>query len=168
MADEWRMALEELLRKADRPETGDFSTCALLAEFNAYLDREHADPTADSVSYRQFPLWLNELELAELIADLRTATVSKLDNAPAPGRNPYVLSTIFFPTEAVPPHAADTQDELVSATRQAPISTLDHTRGSTTRSEAPIPRPSWTASIFASQPAPTEPQNHKPCRSCRH
>ena len=27
---------------------------ALLAEFNTYLDREHADPFADSVSYRQF------------------------------------------------------------------------------------------------------------------
>ena len=26
---------------------------ALIAEFNAYLDRDHADPTADSVSYRQ-------------------------------------------------------------------------------------------------------------------
>jgi hypothetical protein len=26
---------------------------ALLAEFNAYLQREHADPTADLVGYRQ-------------------------------------------------------------------------------------------------------------------
>src|SRR4051812_4660377 len=30
---------------------------ALVAEFNAYLDRAHADPTADLVGYRQIPLW---------------------------------------------------------------------------------------------------------------
>src|SRR5262245_3482711 len=43
---------------------------ALLAEFYAYLDREHANPTADSVGYRQIPLWLNREELAELIAQV--------------------------------------------------------------------------------------------------
>ena len=31
----------------------------LLAEFNAYLDRDHADPTADAVGYRQHALWLS-------------------------------------------------------------------------------------------------------------
>jgi DNA-binding transcriptional ArsR family regulator len=72
---------------------------ALLAEFNAYLDREHADPTADSVSYRQFPLWLNQDELDELISEIRSAVVSKLDNEPAPDRSPHLLSTILFPTE---------------------------------------------------------------------
>ncbi|MDQ2876869.1 MAG: helix-turn-helix domain-containing protein, partial [Actinomycetota bacterium] len=41
---------------------------ALLAEFGAYLDREHADPTADSVAYRQVPLWLSPDELAGLIS----------------------------------------------------------------------------------------------------
>ena len=34
-------------------------SAALLAEFNAYLDREHADPFADSVGYAQVPLWLS-------------------------------------------------------------------------------------------------------------
>ena len=48
----------------------------LLAEFNAYLDREHADPFADSVSYRQGPLWLNQQELAGLISEARGAVVS--------------------------------------------------------------------------------------------
>ena len=80
---------------------------ALLAEFNAYLDREHADPTADSVSYRQFPVWLDRDELADLIEGVRRAIAPKLENTPAPGRSPYLLSTILFPTEEVPPHGAE-------------------------------------------------------------
>jgi DNA-binding transcriptional ArsR family regulator len=75
---------------------------ALLSEFNAYLNRHNADPTADSVSYRQYPMWLNQDELAELIAGLRTAIVSKLDNSPTPDRRPHLLSTILFPTEELP------------------------------------------------------------------
>lgn len=78
---------------------------ALLAEFNAYLDREHADPFADSVSYRQGPLWLNQQELAELISEVRGAIVSRWDNGPAPDRRPYLLSTILFPIEEPPRHS---------------------------------------------------------------
>jgi DNA-binding transcriptional ArsR family regulator len=80
---------------------------ALLAEFNAYLDREHADPTADLVSYRQFPIWLSPAELDELIGELRSAVMSKLENEPAPDRSPHLLSTILFPTEELPRHRAD-------------------------------------------------------------
>jgi DNA-binding transcriptional ArsR family regulator len=72
---------------------------ALLAEFNAYLDRDHADPLADSVSYRQFPLWLSETDLARLIDEIREAIVANRDNKPTPERRPYLLSTILFPTE---------------------------------------------------------------------
>src|SRR3954452_14580347 len=39
----------------------------LLAEFNAYLDRDHADPTGDEVGYRQHALWLSRAERADLI-----------------------------------------------------------------------------------------------------
>ncbi|HZU19210.1 MAG TPA: helix-turn-helix domain-containing protein [Candidatus Dormibacteraeota bacterium] len=80
---------------------------ALLAEFNAYLDREHADPLADSVSYRQGPLWLNQQELAELIGEIRGAILSRWDNRPAPDRRPYLLSTILFPIEAPPQHGGE-------------------------------------------------------------
>ena len=75
---------------------------ALLAEFNAYLDRDNANPTADSVSYRQYPLWLNEDELAELISQLGSAVLPRLANRPAPGRRAYLLSTILFPTDERP------------------------------------------------------------------
>jgi hypothetical protein len=70
---------------------------ALLAEFNAYLDREQADPFQDSVSYRQFPLWLNEAELARLIDEIRDAIVRNRGHEPTPDRRPHLLSTILFP-----------------------------------------------------------------------
>jgi DNA-binding transcriptional ArsR family regulator len=69
----------------------------LLAEFNAYLDREHADPAADSVGYTQIPLWLSQGELAELITEVRGAIVSRAHNKPAPGRRLHLLSPILFP-----------------------------------------------------------------------
>ncbi|MFI6322051.1 helix-turn-helix domain-containing protein [Nonomuraea sp. NPDC050556] len=71
----------------------------LLAEFNTYLDREEADPTADSVSYRQFPMWLSEEELAEMLGDLVRILRSKAGREPTPDRSPYLLSTIIFPAE---------------------------------------------------------------------
>jgi DNA-binding transcriptional ArsR family regulator len=80
---------------------------ALLAEFNAYLDRPRADPTADSVGYRQVPLWLNQDELAELISEVRSAIMSKVDNKPSPDRSPYLLSPILFPIEELPQHGTD-------------------------------------------------------------
>jgi hypothetical protein len=59
---------------------------SLLAEFNAYLDREHADPAADLVGYRQVPLWLTHDDLAELISQVGSAIMSKVGNEPTPGR----------------------------------------------------------------------------------
>jgi DNA-binding transcriptional ArsR family regulator len=76
---------------------------ALLAEFNAYLDRDGADPTADSVGYRQGTLWLNPDELAEMIGALRDVYLSRAGNKPARGRSPHLVSAIFFPT-GEPPH----------------------------------------------------------------
>jgi len=69
----------------------------LLAEFNTYLDQEHADPTADSVGYIQVPLWLSQDELAELIDEVRAALVAKRDNKATPDRRPYLASPILFP-----------------------------------------------------------------------
>ncbi|MEW9527185.1 helix-turn-helix domain-containing protein [Microbispora sp. NPDC049125] len=76
---------------------------ALLAEFEAYLDRDGADPVADSVSYRQFTLWLDEEELAGMIKDMTAALMSRARNQPAPGRTPHLLGTILFPTDG--PHS---------------------------------------------------------------
>lgn len=82
---------------------------ALLADFSAYLDREHADPVADSVGYRQIPLWLNQDELAALIGEIRSAITSKLGNEPAPDRSLHLLSPILFPIEEKPQHRTGEQ-----------------------------------------------------------
>lgn len=52
---------------------------ALLAEFNAYLAREGADPVADQVGYRQHALWLSPAELEELTGE-RSAQPSRRDS----------------------------------------------------------------------------------------
>jgi DNA-binding transcriptional ArsR family regulator len=81
----------------------------LISEFNAYLDREDARPTADSVSYRQSTLWLKPDELTGLVNELLAVLQPCLSNQPAPGRVPYLLSPILFPTEPVS-HDDDNQN----------------------------------------------------------
>ncbi|MGC0418001.1 helix-turn-helix domain-containing protein [Embleya sp. AB8] len=75
---------------------------ALHAEFNAYLDRDHADPTADSVGYLQIPLWLSPDELAEFVDEVRNAIVSRTNNEPTPERRLHLISPILFPIEPGP------------------------------------------------------------------
>lgn len=72
---------------------------ALLGEFNAYLDRDHADPTADAVGFRQHSLWLSPDERDQLIGEMRAAIAPWLKNEPAPGRRQHLLSPILFPIE---------------------------------------------------------------------
>jgi DNA-binding transcriptional ArsR family regulator len=72
---------------------------ALIADFNSYLDRASADPTADFVSYAQAPLWLNQDELGAVSSDIRKLIGARIKNLPAPGRSLYVLSPILFPIE---------------------------------------------------------------------
>jgi DNA-binding transcriptional ArsR family regulator len=72
---------------------------ALLADFNAYLDQPTADPTADMVGYVQVPMWLSTEEIAAMAEQVRAMLVSKIDNAPEPGRRLYLLSPILFPID---------------------------------------------------------------------
>ncbi|WP_433578996.1 helix-turn-helix domain-containing protein [Nocardia brasiliensis] len=74
----------------------------LLAEFNAYLDRDDADPAADLVGYRQHAIWLSDNEVRDLIGALRSAIVPVLGNEPTPQRARYLLSPILFPVEEPP------------------------------------------------------------------
>ncbi|WP_327637037.1 helix-turn-helix domain-containing protein [Kribbella sp. NBC_00482] len=71
---------------------------ALVAEFNAYVERDGADPIADLVGYRQHGIWLTEAELHQLIEGLRAAILPALSNEASPGRSRYLLSPILFPT----------------------------------------------------------------------
>ncbi|MEO3815239.1 helix-turn-helix domain-containing protein [Plantactinospora sp. B24E8] len=79
----------------------------LISEFNAYLDREHADPAADLVGYRQHAVWLTRQELAELIGELRAAIAPRLAGPPTPDRTPYLLSPILFPIGEPPEPAPE-------------------------------------------------------------
>lgn len=72
---------------------------ALHAEFNAYLDRDGADPIADSVGYRQGTVWLSPDELAEMLGALLDVFAARTRNEPAPGRSPHLLSMILFPAD---------------------------------------------------------------------
>jgi len=74
----------------------------LIAEFNTYLDREGADPVADSVGYRQGTLWLSPDELAEMAEEMRRILQPRAGNQPSPDRAPYLLSAILFPAGQPP------------------------------------------------------------------
>jgi DNA-binding transcriptional ArsR family regulator len=78
------------------------SMAVLIAEFDAYLDRETADPLADLISYRQHAVWLSRAELEEMIDELRRVILPRLTNQSAPDRAQYLLSPIFFPVEHPP------------------------------------------------------------------
>lgn len=75
---------------------------ALLAEFTVYLGRQGADPLADSVSYRQFSLWLSEEEKAAFIEEMVDAIRSRMANPPSPERRLHRASTILFPADPRP------------------------------------------------------------------
>jgi hypothetical protein len=80
---------------------------ALLGEFNAYLDRGHADPGADAVGFLQHSLWLSLDERAALMTGMRAAIAPRLGNTSAPDRRQYLLSPILFPIEDPPPQAPE-------------------------------------------------------------
>lgn len=71
----------------------------LIAEFDAYLERDNADPAGDLVGFRQHAVWLSRDELEGLITGLREVIAPVLNNRPASDRGRYLLSPILFPVE---------------------------------------------------------------------
>ena len=71
----------------------------LISEFNAYLDHSGANPTADSVSYRQGTIWASPEDLNQLRHQMLAAIQPLLANTLGPDRLPYHLSPILFPAE---------------------------------------------------------------------
>src|SRR5437868_277225 len=76
---------------------------ALLAEFDAYLDRDGADPAADLVGFRQHAVWLSRDELTQMIGEMREVIAARIGHAPTPERTRHLLSPIVFPAEEPPP-----------------------------------------------------------------
>ena len=93
------------------------AVAVLVAEFNTYLDRENADPTADSVGYMQLPLWLNQDELAETISEVRNIIQSRMDNKPSEDRSQYLVSPIVFPIAGRPQGSTDKDNVSPSTNR---------------------------------------------------
>ena len=85
---------------------------ALISEFDHYLGGDHADPVADFVGYRQFPLWLSKEEVVELVSVLTPYLRDLAGKEPAPERRPYLFSPTFFALEesaAAPPSATSSE-----------------------------------------------------------
>jgi DNA-binding transcriptional ArsR family regulator len=76
------------------------TTASLLAEFNAYLDRPTSNPIVDSVSYRQFPLWLTGDERTALVEAISAAIQARSMHGPSAERKRHLLATVFFPAES--------------------------------------------------------------------
>lgn len=91
---------------------------ALIGDFNAYLDRGGANPMADKVSYRQFVIWLRPTERSQLVLDFQRTLLALMNNQPAAGRVPYMVSTVFFPTSARPPIERSRKGRKPRADRQ--------------------------------------------------
>jgi DNA-binding transcriptional ArsR family regulator len=75
---------------------------ALMADFDAYLDRPDADPFADQVSYRQYVVWLSPQERARFIDELGRLVRSLTANEVNDNRAAHILSTLFFPATPGP------------------------------------------------------------------
>ncbi len=75
----------------------------LLAEFDAYLDRDGADPVTDAVSYRQGTVWLSPAEIEAMLTEMAKVLRASIGHGPGPGRVPYLLSTILFPAGPATP-----------------------------------------------------------------
>ena len=88
---------------AEHRETFAAAVAALVAEFNAYLDRDDAQPFRDGVGYTQISLWLNRRELTELQREIRRLILAMRDNNPGSSRRLYLLSPIVFPIEEPSP-----------------------------------------------------------------
>jgi hypothetical protein len=80
---------------------------SLAAEFNAYLERDNANPADDLVGYRQHAIWLSHDELTKLISELRNAILPVLANPPRGDRARYLLRPILFPSRTHQPRIPD-------------------------------------------------------------
>jgi len=72
---------------------------SLLGEFEVYLSRKGAKPTADMVTYRQISLWLNDAEKEALYQEFIAAIRKRLDHTPSADRRRHLLAMIMFPTQ---------------------------------------------------------------------
>ena len=71
----------------------------LLADYSRFLEAESIDLAEDRVGFHQVPLWLNDGELDELVAELRASLQSRIANSPSSDRRRRLISTIVMPDD---------------------------------------------------------------------
>jgi hypothetical protein len=69
----------------------------LIGDFDRYLARGDIDPLRDGVSFRMAGMWLDDVELMELLRELVGVLQPRLANAPKPGRKRRILGTVLLP-----------------------------------------------------------------------
>ncbi|TWP53884.1 helix-turn-helix domain-containing protein [Lentzea tibetensis] len=74
-------------------------TASLMGDFDRYLAREGADPTADGVVYRQAAVWLNEEEFTALVEEIETAVTARVGNDRNDGRVRRLFSLVVVPDQ---------------------------------------------------------------------
>jgi DNA-binding transcriptional ArsR family regulator len=74
----------------------------LIADFDRYLTRDKVDLLRDGVSYRLQGMWLNEEELEEVTLEMVSILRPRLENAPVPGRQRWILGTVVMPGAGSP------------------------------------------------------------------
>jgi hypothetical protein len=70
---------------------------ALLSDFDRYLARGDVDLVRDGASYRLAGMWLDDIELTELLRELVGVLQPRLANAPKPGRKRRILGSVLLP-----------------------------------------------------------------------
>ncbi|EMY34867.1 hypothetical protein D477_007494 [Arthrobacter crystallopoietes BAB-32] len=70
----------------------------LLQAFDRYVEDGSADLKRDGAGYRQTALWLDDEELADLVAKMQGAIAGAAANGPGEGRRRRILSTVLIPT----------------------------------------------------------------------
>ena len=76
---------------------------ALIEAFGRYVEHPLADPSTDTVAFRQAALWLDEAERDELVGRLRAAIEPCVGNQPADGRERLLVNTILIPDRSARP-----------------------------------------------------------------
>ncbi|NMD71353.1 helix-turn-helix domain-containing protein [Bacillus sp. DNRA2] len=72
-------------------------TTQLLAQYEAYLDKEDIDLVRDGVSYRIGKLYLSDAEFKELVMKMGSLLQDAMQHEPSPERKARNLATIIIP-----------------------------------------------------------------------
>lgn len=69
----------------------------LIGDFDRYLAQGDINLLRDGVSYQLAAMWLDDVELTEMLRELVTVLQPRLANAPKPGRKRRILGTVLLP-----------------------------------------------------------------------